>query len=230
MSAMGLGSIVGRRLAPRVQALVPNVTHNFVREAMDKAITGVGPLRPAIRAAEKQLADEGGNVSKAVKDIIRVHTAYAGAQGFVTNIGGLMTALAAVPANITGLTLVQVRMIAEIAHLNGHDLRDPKVRRAVVTALLGEDGVKKAVKKKQLPGTPHALATGPDLKPEFEHALSLEIATELIARVAGRQLATTVGKRVPVLGGVVGLSADAYSTHKLGRYAAVEFAKVTPAR
>lgn len=227
---MGLGSIVGRRLAPRVQKLVPNVTHNFVREAMDKAITGIGPLRPAIRAAEKQLADEKGDVQAAVKDIIRVHVGYAGAQGFLTNIGGLMTAIAAVPANITGLTLVQVRMIAEIAHLNGYDLAEVKVRRAVVTALLGEDGVKKAVKKKQLPGTPSALASGPDLQAEFEHALSLEVATELITRVAGRRLATTVGKRVPVLGGVVGLTADAYSTYKLGRYAAAEFGKAAAAR
>lgn len=222
---MGLGSIVGRRLAPRVQKLVPDVTHNFVREAMDKAITGVGPLRPAVRAAEKQLADEQGNVEKAVADIIRVHVAYASAQGFVTNIGGLMTAIAAVPANITGLTLVQVRMIAEIAHVHGLDLHDVKVRRSVVTALLGEDGVKKAVKKKQLPGTPYQLATGADLKPELEHALSLEVATELIARVAGRRLATTVGKRVPVLGGIVGLTADGYATWQLGRYAAREFAK-----
>ena len=59
------------------------MTHNFVREAMDKAITGVGPLRPAVRAAEKQLADEQGDVEKAVADIIRVHVAYASAQGFV---------------------------------------------------------------------------------------------------------------------------------------------------
>jgi hypothetical protein len=116
-------------------------------------------------------------------------------------------------------------MIAEIAHLNGHDLAEVKVRRAVVTALLGEDGVKKAIKKKQLPGTPSTLATGPDFHSELENALSLEVATELIARVAGRQLATTVGKRVPVLGGVVGLTADSYSTFKLGRYAAREFAK-----
>ncbi|MDO7868306.1 EcsC family protein [Nocardioides jiangxiensis] len=222
---MGLGSIVGRRLAPRVQKLVPNVTHNFVREAMDKAITGVGPLRPAVRAAEKQLADEQGDAVAAAKDIVRVHVAYASAQGFVTNIGGLMTAIAAVPANITGLTLIQVRMIAEIAHVHGHDLNDVKVRRAVVTALLGEDAIRKAVKKKQLPGTPYELATGPSFKPELEAALSLEIATELITRVAGRRLATTVGKRVPVLGGVVGLTADGFATWQLGRYAAREFAR-----
>lgn len=221
---MGLGSIVGRRLAPRVQAMVPNVTHNFVREAMDKAIVGVGPLRPAKAAAEKQLADEQGDVAGAVQDIIRLHVAYASAQGFVTNLGGLMTAVAAVPANIAGLTLIQVRMIAEIAHLHGHDLSEAKVRRAVTTSLLGEDEIRKAVKKKRLPATPHDLATGPDLQSDFEHALSLEIATELITRVAGRRLATTVGKRVPVVGGLVGMTADGYATWKLGRYAAQEFA------
>lgn len=41
---MGLGSSVGRRLAPRIQGMAPDLTHNFVREALDKAIAGVGPL------------------------------------------------------------------------------------------------------------------------------------------------------------------------------------------
>lgn len=205
--------------------MVPNVTHNFVREAMDKAIAGAGPLRPARAAAEKQLADEKGDVAGAVQDIIRVHVAYASAQGFVTNLGGLMTAVAAVPANIAGLTLIQVRMIAEIAHLHGHDLAQPQVRRAVTTSLLGEDEIKKAVKKKRLPATPYGLATGPTFEAELEQVLSLEIATELITRIAGRRLATTVGKRVPVVGGLVGMTAYGYATWKLGRYAAAEFAR-----
>jgi uncharacterized protein (DUF697 family) len=225
MTAMGLGSIVGRRLAPRVQKLAPQAAHNFVHEAMLKAITGVGPLRPARVSAEKQLKDENGNVEGAITDVVRLHVAYAGAQGFLTNLGGLMTAIAAVPANITGLTLVQVRMIAAIAHLHGHDLDDPRVRAAVVTSLLGEETIRKAVKKGRLPASPIGLATHEAYDPTIEKAVNTEVATELITRVAGKRLATTVGKRIPVLGGVVGMTADGYATWQLGRYAATEFKK-----
>lgn len=218
--------MAGRRLAPRVQKLAPKTAHNFVREAMTKAITGVGPLRPVRVSADKQLANASGNVDRAIKHVLRVHVAYASGQGFLTNLGGLMTAVAAVPANLTGLTLVQVRMIAAIAHLHGHDLDDPRVRAAVTTALLGEDTVRKSVKKGRLPASPLGLATHEAYDPAIEKAVSSEVATELITRVAGKRIATTVGKRVPVLGGVVGLTADGYATYQLGKYAAVEFKKL----
>jgi len=50
-----------------------------------------------------------------------------------------------------------------------------------------------------------------------------EVAAELIARAAGKRLATTVGRRVPVVGGLVGASTDAYVTWKIGRYVDREF-------
>ena len=38
-----------------------------------------------------------------------------------------------IPTNITGLALIQCRMIAGIAHLRGYDLDDPRVRNAILT-------------------------------------------------------------------------------------------------
>ena len=49
--------------------------------------------------------------------------------------------------------------------------------------------------------------------------ISAVVASDIIARVAGKRLATTVGRRVPVVGGVVGAGADGYATWKIGRYA-----------
>ena len=45
------------------------------------------------------------------------------------------------------------------------------------------------------------------------------MASNLIARVAGKRLVTTVGRRVPVVGGLVGASADGFATWRIGRYA-----------
>ena len=37
--------------------------------------------------------------------------------------------------------------------------------------------------------------------------------------MAGKRLAITVGRRVPVVGGLVGAGADGYATWQIGRYA-----------
>jgi uncharacterized protein (DUF697 family) len=216
---MSVGGSVSKRLAPRITQIAPEMTNNFVREALNRAIHGVGPLPAAAVSARKQLADEQGNVDEAIKGVIQLHVQYAGAQGFLTNLGGLVTAVVAVPANITGLALIQCRMIAGIAELRGYDLDDPRVRNAILTCLLGKDDVERLVKKKKLPAPPMALATAPAYDPDIERLITAEVASELITRVAGKRLATTIGRRVPIVGGLVGLTADAFATWQIGRYA-----------
>lgn len=219
---MGIGSTAGKKLAPRIQQAAPQLTHGFVREALNRAISGVGPLPPAADSARKQLAKEDGDVDQTIKEIVEMHVRYAGAQGFVTNIGGLITAAVAIPANITGLALIQCRMIAAIAHLRGYDLDDPRVRNAILVCLLGDDEVSSLVKKKKLPAPPMALATAPAHDPDLDLVVSAEVASQLIARAAGKRLATTVGRRLPVIGGVVGMTADGFATWRVGRYAGRE--------
>jgi len=216
---MGVKQTVGRQLAPRVTRLAPSLTAGFVREALDRAIHGVGPLPPAARAADKQLAEQDGDVARAVREVIENHVRYAGAQGFVTNLGGLVTAALTIPANISGLALIQCRMVAGIAHLRGYDLEDPRVRNAILVAILGEDEVNALIKRRKLPAPPMALATAPQHDPALDAMISVEVATDLISRVAGKRLATTVGRRVPVVGGLVGAGADGYVTWRIGRYA-----------
>jgi hypothetical protein len=216
---MSASSNIGRRLAPRIPDALPGLTTAFVRESLHRAIHGVGPLPPAAHAAEKQLAEQDGRVDRAIHEVIENHVRYAGAQGFATNLGGLVTAAVLIPANISGLALIQSRMIAGIAHLRGYDLTDPRVRNAVLATLLGEDQVDQLVKKRRLPAPPMAIATAPTHDPDLDRIISAEVASDLIARVAGKRLATTVGRRVPVVGGLVGAGADGITTWRIGRYA-----------
>jgi len=216
---MSTSGSIGKRLAPRIPDALPGLTTAFVREALHRAIHGVGPLPPAAHAAEKQLAEQRGRVDRAVHEVIENHVRYAGAQGFVTNLGGVVTAAVAIPANITGLALIQCRMIAGIAHLRGYDLDDPRVRNGVLACLLGEDEIDNLVRKRRLPAPPMALATALVHDPDLDRLISAEVASDLIARVAGKRLATTVGRRVPVVGGLVGASADGFTTWRVGRYA-----------
>ena len=219
---MSVKGTVGKTVAPHMTGLAPGLTDSFVREALKRAVIGVGPLPGAVSAAEKMLADNDGDANKAIKSIIDKHVRYAGAQGFVTNLGGLVTAVVAIPTNVTGLALIQCRMIAAIAHLRGYDIEDPRVRNAILISMLGSEGVDRLVKKKKLPAPPMAMATAPAYDPDLDRVISAEVASELITRIAGKRLATVVGRRVPVVGGLFGLSADAYVTWRVGRYSAGE--------
>lgn len=218
-----VGKSVGRALAPKLTELAPGLTASFVREALHRAITGVGPLSGATAGAEKQLKEQRGNVERGIHEVIEFHVRLAGAQGFLTNLGGLVTAAVTIPANITGLALIQCRMIAGIAHLRGYDVDDPRVRNAILLTLLGEDHVKGLVKRDKVPGPPLALALAAEHDPELDAMFTQMVASDLVTKVAGKRVATTVGRRVPVVGGLVGLGADGFATWKVGRYADREF-------
>lgn len=220
---MSTAKRIGAALAPRVTQIAPNLSAAFVHQALDKAIVGVGPLPGAAAAADKQLAENDGDLERGTHDVIENHVRYAGVQGFLTNIGGLVTMALTVPTNITGLALIQCRMAAGIVHLRGYDLDDPRTRAAVLTCLLGEDRIKKLVKDRSLPGTPMEIASAQVFDSTLNATLANEVAAELISRAAGKRLATTVGRRVPVVGGVVGAGTDAYVTWKIGRYVDREF-------
>ena len=163
---MSLAKRLGAGLAPKVTEAAPHLTASFVHQALDRAISGVGPLDSAALAAEKQLDHHRGDQGAAVKALIESHVRLAGAQGFLTNLGGLATMPVAIPANIGGLALIQCRLVAAIAHLRGYDLDDPRVRDAVLAALLGEERLHELVRRKKLPGTPMALATAPVHDPD----------------------------------------------------------------
>jgi hypothetical protein len=147
---------------------------------------------------------------------------YAGIQGFATNVGGLLTAAVAIPANIAGVALVQCREVAGIAHLRGYDLDDQLVRNAILACILGEETVRSLVRRKKLPSTPMGIATAPAYDPHLNTVIANEVTSELLTKVAGKRIATTVGRRVPVVGGLVGAGTDAYQTWQIGRYAGRE--------
>ncbi|MBZ5739326.1 EcsC family protein [Nocardioides mangrovi] len=190
--------------------------------ALRRALDGLGPLSPAARAAEKHLRDHDGQVDKAIDALIDDHVRYAGAQGLLTSLGGVIAAPVTVPANITGLALIQARMVAGIAHLRGYDLADPRTHNAVLTCLLGERRVDALVREQRLPAPPMAIATAPVHDQELEQVLAGEVTGHLVARLGGKHAVLAFGRKIPVVGGVVGLGADSVATWQVARYAVRE--------
>ncbi|MFZ0141538.1 MAG: hypothetical protein WAL70_10665 [Aeromicrobium sp.] len=203
-------------------SVAPSVASQYVRTMLDKAIDGIGPLRSAAASADSRLVDANGDVEDAVKALVRLHVGLAGVQGFVTNLGGIASLAVSMPANVVGVTLVQCHLVAGIAHLRGYDLEDARVRNAILACMLGEDEVRDLVRTSSFPSSPMGIATSPVHDPLLDELVSREVTTDLLARTAGRRAVTMVGRRVPLLGGVVGGGSDALMTWQIGQYAARE--------
>lgn len=205
--------------APVIPAIAPSLASSFARETLHRAIDGVSRLQPVAEVAERHRAQHGGDRDKAIVRMIDLHVGYAGAQGLVTNLGGLVAAAAMIPANLAGLALVQTRMVAGVAHLRGYELSDPRVRNAVLACLLTEDGSRHLISKGRLPAPPMTIATAPVHDPALDDYIAAEIVSAMMKQVAGKRLVTTIGRRTPVLGGMVGAGSDAFATWQVGRFA-----------
>lgn len=212
-----------RSAAMAAQTWGPRVSAGYVRGVLDQAIDGVGPIRSAVGSAKARLVEYGGDVEDAVSALVFAHLKYASAQGFVTNVGGLATVAVSVPANITGLALVQSHLVAGLAHLRGYDLADPRVRNAVLMCLLGSGRGSELVRSRQLPSTPMGVATAPVYDSAVDEKVNNHVAEELFALAAGKRAVILVGRRVPLVGGSIGAATDAVATGQIAAYARVQF-------
>jgi uncharacterized protein (DUF697 family) len=215
----GVARFVASSLAPAAQRLAPQAASGVLRRVLEIAIDGYQRFPGAEAVASRQLAKNKNDPQRAVEAVIDQHVRLAGIQGFVTSVGGLVTLPVALPANLTGIAVVQARMVATIAVLRGYDLGDPRVRTAVISCLLGDDGVTDRIEKQSLPTSPMAMATAPVFDPDLDKRVAEEVMAELIARVSGKRMALTITRRVPLLGGAVGAGVDGWSTYKIGEYA-----------
>src|SRR5689334_4538175 len=113
----------------------------MMRRILDGAyvqvLNGFGVFPPAHEVAREYLEKNGGDPRRAAQDLIRWQTTKAATSGFLTNLGGVATLPIAIPANISSVLYLQIRMIAAIAILGGYEVESDKVRTLVYTSLLG---------------------------------------------------------------------------------------------
>ncbi|MDN6020653.1 MAG: EcsC family protein [Acidipropionibacterium jensenii] len=225
---MGIGSDIGKALMPQVPSMAPGFAVSLLRSVLGFAIDGAPNLPGARRAASKTLSRKEGDVEASIKYLVGEHIALAGAQGFVSNLGGFITMAVAVPANISGVAIVQARMVASIAHLRGYDLDDQRVRSAVMACLLARSEVDQLVKNGDLPSSPMGIATAPVVDPDLEKTVAVRILSVLVGQSAGKQIPQIIGRRIPVIGGGIGATTDSVTTWNVARYARTQFPSRRP--
>ena len=193
--------------------------------AYDQAVNG----SPFFKSAEdlgnefKQAYTAGtDSLDACAKRLVRWQMAKAGTSGFLSGLGGVLTLPVAIPANLASVMFVQIRMIAAIAHLGGHDMRTDRVRTLCYVCMCGSAaidvpkgvGIKLGEKL-----TVHAIKKIPGKTlTHINKAVGFRLITKF-----GEKGIINLGKMVPVTGGVVGGTFDAISTRSIGKIARTIF-------
>lgn len=173
--------------------------------AYSKAVSGFTGVDSAYDLGNSYLAQQG-SLEAQVDSLIKWQVAKAATSGFVTGLGGVMIMPLTVPANIASVIYVQIRMIAAIAYMGGHDIREDRVKSLIYICMVG-NGAKELLKDV-------SVKAGERLAAKIAEKVSTSIASK-----TGEKSVTFLGKAVPVLGGVVGGSYDAITTRVVGKVA-----------
>ncbi|MBF0752194.1 MULTISPECIES: EcsC family protein [unclassified Pasteurella] len=186
--------------------------------AYEKSTHGIMGLDSAQELAESYIQDNGSLEDK-INSLIRWQNTKCATSGFLSGLGGIMTLPVAIPANVSSVLFVQIRMIAAIAHMCGRDLRDDKVKTLVYTCLCGS-AIKDILKNAGIQVT-NKLTTSmiqKYLTREVIKKINQAVGFRLITK-AGEKGVINAMKIVPVVGGIVGATFDATTTNLIGNAA-----------
>ncbi len=185
--------------------------------AYERALSGIPSLDTAGEMAQKYM-EMGGTIHDKANALIRRQNLKAGGSGFITGVGGLMMLPVAIPANLASVLYIQIRMIAAIAHMGGHNLRDDKVKMLVFMCLAG------SITKDFL--VEAGVKLGAKISTRAVGSLSESSILMINERVGFRLLATyggkgtvNLGKSLPLIGGVIGGTIDIVTTNMIGNMA-----------
>lgn len=185
--------------------------------AYDAAVNGVPGLATAQELAAEYLASEG-TLREQVDRLIGWQNTVSATSGFLTGIGGIFTLPVTLPVNISLVLYLQIRLIAAIAYMGGHDLHSARVRTLVFFCLTGS-AAKDVLKD-------IGITIGRKLTERALQQLSDEALVRINQQIGFRLLATfsekgviELGKAVPLVGGLIGATLDAVSTNVIGAVA-----------
>lgn len=185
--------------------------------AYDQSINGLPGMGTAEDLVKDYLSGEGSLVEK-VDSLIGWQNAKCATSGFLTGLGGIITLPVAIPANISSVLYVQVRMIAAIAYMGGFDIRNDKVKTLVFVCLCGSAAtdILKDV----------GIKLGEKLAEQAIGKISGKIILEINQAVGFRLITKfgengilNLGKLVPVFGGLISGVLDEIATNTIGEVA-----------
>lgn len=183
----------------------------------DKAVNGLPGMESAEELAQTYL-NKYRSVDTAIDSFIRWQQAKCATSGFLTGLGGIITLPVTIPANISSVIYIQTRMIAAIASMRGYNLNDDQVKTLVFVSLTGtaaSDILKQAGINI---GTKMSTVLIKKMPFEVIKQINKKVGFRLVTKF-GKTGVINLGKCIPLVGGVIGGSVDAFGTFTIGKTA-----------
>lgn len=148
---------------------------NLLDLTYERVLDGVPMVSVPVAQMAKEYLDKHETVEEAVCDMMDKQILKCTTSGMITGFGGLLTLPVAVPANVSSVLYVQMRMIACAAQMAGYDLDSDQTKTFVYACLAGIS-LNQMIKKTSI-------------------VAGQKVATKMIARIPGRLL-TAINRRV----------------------------------
>lgn len=197
---------------------------NILSTIYKSALNGVPKVSRSVDEIAQDYMKKGSSPENAAIELAKWQVMKCGTSGFVTGLGGLPTLPVAIPANISSVFYVQMRMIAAIAQIGGYDVKSDQVQTMVYMCLTGtsvadvakQAGIKAGEKGaealiKKIPGA--ALV-------KINQRMGFRFITKF-----GEKGIINLGKMLPLVGGVIGGGVDAVSTSAIAKSSIAMFIK-----
>lgn len=190
------------------------ITQDNVMSLLDalyaRCLDGIPRVSPPIENMAQEYMDRHVLPRYAAKAMLKNQVIKCTTSGFISGLGGalvLPVALASIPANITNVLYVQMRMIACAAHMGGYDTHSDQVQTLVYACLAGIS-ISDIIKKSAV-----------EIGKKFAEKGIQKIPYEVIKKInqkAGFRLVTKFGETgairlasfIPVAGGIINGSMD----------------------
>ena len=196
------------------------MNQNQIMELLDtlyeKSINGIPKVSQPIDVLANDYLSKNNSTEKAARQFVNYQVAKCTTSGFVTGLGGLITLPVAIPANVSSVMYVQMRMIASLAYMGGYDTNSDQVQTLVYACLAGisidQFGTKfTTAMVKKIPGT---------VLTKINQKVGFRFLTKF-----GEKGIINIAKLVPVVGGVIGGGFDLVETKVIANRAYKMFIK-----
>lgn len=177
----------------------------------DQAIQGIPMVSPPIDKLAGDYLDKHLTVQGSAKSFINYQVAKCTTSGFITGLGGLITMPVAIPANVSSVMYVQMRMIACLAYMGGYNTSSDQVQTLVYACLAGItiDQILKGAGIKF--GEKFAVAMVKKIPGEVLTKINQKVGFRFLTKF-GTKGVINLGKAVPIVGGIIGGGFDLVET------------------
>lgn len=183
----------------------------------EKAIQGLPGMESAEELAKRYL-EKYDTVDEAIDTFINWQCAKCATSGFITGLGGLLTLPVAIPANISSVIFVQIRMIATIVKMRGYNLKDDQVKTLVFVALTGQAATDILKQAGITIGSKVGINLIKKMPMKVIYQINKKVGFRLVTKF-GQKGIINLGKLVPIVGGVIGGTVDTVGTLTVGKTA-----------